>query len=130
VVVLRTRIEGVAVVLFEAAEGTQQSETRRRGLRVHRTTLEASKTEANYSEGGVNDAVMVNVLTHLSVQVMTGTILQQSFIIEYVVNNFMCPDCHKVRTVVYQVSTFSLIRKQVEANIMWTAVAQVRQRVE
>jgi len=45
-------------------------------------------------------------------EVLNGTILQQSFIIEYVVSNMMCPDCHKV-----------------EANMLWSACAQVRQRV-
>jgi nonsense-mediated mRNA decay protein 3 len=46
-------------------------------------------------------------------EVFTATILQQSFIIEYVIQNFYCPDCHKL-----------------QADDTWTAVAQVRQHVE
>jgi nonsense-mediated mRNA decay protein 3 len=43
-------------------------------------------------------------------EVFSGTILQQSFIIEYVVQNHFCDDCHKV-----------------EAKDTWVAVCQVRQ---
>jgi len=42
-----------------------------------------------------------------------GAILQQSFVVEFVVQNFFCPDCHKV-----------------EAKDTWDSVAQVRQHVD
>eukprot|EP00179_Madagascaria_erythrocladioides_P017368 CAMPEP_0198335952 /NCGR_PEP_ID=MMETSP1450-20131203/20654_1 /TAXON_ID=753684 ORGANISM="Madagascaria erythrocladiodes, Strain CCMP3234" /NCGR_SAMPLE_ID=MMETSP1450 /ASSEMBLY_ACC=CAM_ASM_001115 /LENGTH=753 /DNA_ID=CAMNT_0044040647 /DNA_START=100 /DNA_END=2359 /DNA_ORIENTATION=- len=45
-------------------------------------------------------------------EVYTGVILEQSFVIEYVVNGGMCHECHRQ-----------------EADITWSAVAQVRQRV-
>jgi len=41
-----------------------------------------------------------------------GTILQQSFIVEFIVSNFFCPDCHKV-----------------EAKDTWDSVCQLRQHV-
>lgn len=46
-------------------------------------------------------------------EVFNGTILQQIFIVEFIVQNFFCPDCHRV-----------------EAKDTWNAVAQVRQKVD
>jgi 60S ribosomal export protein NMD3 len=50
----------------------------------------------------------------LSIQreVFSGTILQQTFVVEYMIVGQQCPDCQKV-----------------EAKNTWTAVAQVRQKV-
>lgn len=45
-------------------------------------------------------------------QVMNGAILQQVFVVEYVVQYQMCDDCHRV-----------------EAKDFWKAVVQVRQKV-
>eukprot|EP01126_Amoeba_proteus_P049039 TRINITY_DN5707_c0_g1_i14.p1 TRINITY_DN5707_c0_g1~~TRINITY_DN5707_c0_g1_i14.p1 ORF type:complete len:491 (+),score=86.45 TRINITY_DN5707_c0_g1_i14:170-1642(+) len=42
-----------------------------------------------------------------------GTILQQTFIVEFIVQNFFCPDCHRI-----------------EAKDTWDSVAQVRQHVD
>jgi len=46
-------------------------------------------------------------------EVFNGTKLQQIFIVEFIVQNFFCPDCHRV-----------------EAKDTWNAVAQVRQKVD
>lgn len=46
-------------------------------------------------------------------QVMNGAILQQVFVVEYVVLSQMCDDCHRV-----------------EAKDFWKAVVQVRQKVK
>lgn len=45
-------------------------------------------------------------------QVMNGAILQQVFVVDYVVQSQMCGDCHRV-----------------EAKDFWKAVIQVRQKV-
>ena len=44
-------------------------------------------------------------------EVMAGTILQQTFVVEYVVNHQMCDDCRRV-----------------EAKDTWNASVQVRQK--
>jgi nonsense-mediated mRNA decay protein 3 len=54
----------------------------------------------------------LKVKLEIQKEVFTATILQQSFIIEYIIQNFYCPDCHKI-----------------QADDTWTAVAQVRQHV-
>jgi nonsense-mediated mRNA decay protein 3 len=46
-------------------------------------------------------------------EVFTSTILQQGFIVEYTIQNFYCPDCHKLA-----------------ADDTWNSVAQVRQKIE
>lgn len=46
-------------------------------------------------------------------EVFSSTILQQSFVIEYVVQNLFCPDCQRA-----------------EAKLTWRAAAQVRQKVD
>ena len=51
-------------------------------------------------------------LSRLLLQIFSGTLLQQVFVVEYVVNNQMCETCHRR-----------------EANDNWNAVAQVRQKV-
>lgn len=48
----------------------------------------------------------------LGAQVFSNTILQQVFVVEFVVQNQMCPDCHRVM-----------------AKDTWNAVVQVRQKV-
>lgn len=48
----------------------------------------------------------------VSLQVLNGAILQQVFVVEFVVQNQMCDDCHRV-----------------EAKDFWKAVVQVRQKV-
>lgn len=45
-------------------------------------------------------------------EVFGGAILQQVFVVEYVVNNQMCDDCHKTET-----------------KHFWKAVVQLRQKV-
>jgi nonsense-mediated mRNA decay protein 3 len=54
----------------------------------------------------------LKVKLEIQKEVFTATILQQSFIVEYIIQNFYCPDCHKI-----------------QADDTWTAVAQVRQHV-
>lgn len=49
---------------------------------------------------------------HFLYQVMNGAILQQVFVVDYVVQPQMCGDCHRV-----------------EAKDFWKAVVQVRQKV-
>jgi len=46
-------------------------------------------------------------------EVFNSTILQQSFVIEYVVQNLFCPDCQRT-----------------EAKLTWRAAAQVRQKID
>ena len=46
-------------------------------------------------------------------QVIGGAILQQVFVVEFVVNHQMCEDCHRR-----------------EAKDTWTAVLQLRQKVK
>eukprot|EP01128_Nolandella_sp_AFSM9_P006420 TRINITY_DN329_c0_g1_i1.p1 TRINITY_DN329_c0_g1~~TRINITY_DN329_c0_g1_i1.p1 ORF type:complete len:572 (+),score=119.55 TRINITY_DN329_c0_g1_i1:206-1717(+) len=46
-------------------------------------------------------------------EVFNGTILQQVFVVEIIIQNNFCPDCHKV-----------------EAKDMWSAKVQLRQKVE
>lgn len=46
-------------------------------------------------------------------QVMNGAILQQVFVVEFVIQSQMCDDCHRV-----------------EAKDFWKAVVQVRQKVD
>jgi len=46
-------------------------------------------------------------------EVFHSTILQQAFVIEYIVQNLFCPDCQRA-----------------EAKLTWRAVAQVRQKVD
>lgn len=48
----------------------------------------------------------------LPLQVMNGAILQQVFVVEFVIQSQMCDDCHRV-----------------EAKDFWKAVVQVRQKV-
>lgn len=48
----------------------------------------------------------------LTLQVMNGAILQQVFVVEFVIQYQMCDDCHRV-----------------EAKDFWKAVVQVRQKV-
>ena len=45
-------------------------------------------------------------------EVMNGALLQQTFVVEFVVHNQMCDDCHRV-----------------EAKDFWRACVQVRQKV-
>ena len=45
-------------------------------------------------------------------QVLNGAVLQQVFVVEFVVNNQMCTNCHRV-----------------EAKDFWRAVVQIRQKV-
>lgn len=53
-----------------------------------------------------------NLLLSLPLQVMNGAILQQVFVVEFVIQYQMCDDCHRV-----------------EAKDFWKAVVQVRQKV-
>lgn len=48
----------------------------------------------------------------MSLQVLNGAILQQVFVVEFVIQYQMCDDCHRV-----------------EAKDYWKAVVQVRQKV-
>lgn len=48
----------------------------------------------------------------MCLQVMNGAILQQVFVVEFVIQAQMCEDCHRV-----------------EAKDFWKAVVQVRQKV-
>lgn len=57
------------------------------------------------------DAETGLILTDV-VQVMNGAILQQVFVVEFVIQAQMCDDCHRV-----------------EAKDFWKAVVQVRQKV-
>uniref|UniRef100_A0A8D3ANT6 60S ribosomal export protein NMD3 n=1 Tax=Scophthalmus maximus TaxID=52904 RepID=A0A8D3ANT6_SCOMX len=52
-----------------------------------------------------------NLFLYLPLQVMNGAILQQVFVIEFVIQYQMCDDCHRV-----------------EAKDFWKAVVQVRQK--
>jgi nonsense-mediated mRNA decay protein 3 len=54
----------------------------------------------------------IKVKLTIQKEVFNGAILQQTFVVEYVVNNLFCDECHKI-----------------EAQINWNAVAQLRQRV-
>lgn len=54
----------------------------------------------------------IKVKLTIQKEVFNGAILQQTFVIDYVVNNLFCDECHKI-----------------EAQINWNAVCQLRQRV-
>eukprot|EP00049_Salpingoeca_infusionum_P023184 m.10779 g.10779 ORF g.10779 m.10779 type:complete len:516 (-) comp5617_c0_seq1:1260-2807(-) len=54
----------------------------------------------------------IKVKLTIQKEVFSGSILQQTFIVEYVVGNQFCPDCHRL-----------------EASDTWNAVVQVRQKV-
>lgn len=58
------------------------------------------------------DAGCHGFLITVSLQVLNGAILQQVFVVEFVVQYQMCDDCHRV-----------------EAKDFWKAVVQVRQKV-
>ena len=51
-------------------------------------------------------------MMHIFIQVVNGAVMQQSFIVEFVVNNQMCDECHRV-----------------EAKDYWRSCVQVRQKV-
>lgn len=53
-----------------------------------------------------------NLLLSFPLQVLNGAILQQVFVVEFVIQYQMCDDCHRV-----------------EAKDFWKAVVQVRQKV-
>lgn len=56
--------------------------------------------------------IVVDGSVILLVQVMNGAILQQVFVVEFVIQGQMCDDCHRV-----------------EAKDFWNSVVQVRQKV-
>lgn len=56
--------------------------------------------------------IWCDLLLSLPLQVMNGAILQQVFVVEFVIQSQMCDDCHRV-----------------EAKDFWKAVVQVRQKV-
>jgi NMD protein affecting ribosome stability and mRNA decay len=53
-----------------------------------------------------------DVPTCIMIQVVNGAVLQQTFVVEFIVHNQMCDDCHRV-----------------EAKDYWRAVVQIRQKV-
>lgn len=77
----------------------------------------APKRDVNYFKHNVVTVVCqyiqnirYNLLICLPLQVMNGAILQQVFVVEFIVQSQMCDDCHRV-----------------EAKDFWKAVVQVRQ---
>ncbi|KAI8764615.1 ribosome-binding protein [Biomphalaria glabrata] len=58
-------------------------------------------------------SMRVKVKLTVQKEVMNGALLQQVFIVEYVVQSHMCDDCHRV-----------------EAKDFWRAVVQVRQKID
>ncbi|KAL3891578.1 hypothetical protein ACJMK2_003834 [Sinanodonta woodiana] len=58
-------------------------------------------------------SMRIKVKLTIQKEVMNGAILQQVFVVEYVVNSQMCDDCHRV-----------------EAKDFWRAVVQVRQKTD
>jgi len=55
----------------------------------------------------------IKIKLSIQAEVLGGAILQQTFVVEYVVANQMCPDCHRV-----------------EAKDHWNALVQVRQKTQ
>lgn len=55
----------------------------------------------------------LKVKVTIQAEVFSGTILQQAFVIEFIIQNFQCDQC-----------------KRVEAQRTWSAIVQVRQRVD
>lgn len=55
----------------------------------------------------------VKVKLTIQKEVLNGAVLQQVFVVEFVVNNQQCPDCHRV-----------------EAKDFWRAVIQIRQKTD
>lgn len=74
-------------------------------------SLEAITSLADDSEGGMHVYWRVSYVTHIH-QVLTSTILEQIFEIEYLVQHGQCPDCTKLA-----------------AKNTWKALVQVRQKV-
>ncbi|CAB0010936.1 unnamed protein product [Nesidiocoris tenuis] len=68
------------------------------------------KKKANKAEGG-GEAEDWNTLVTVQGEVVGGAVLEQVFVVEYVVAHQMCDDCHRV-----------------EAQNFWRAVVQVRQK--
>lgn len=97
---------------------------------MDRATLKESQSQADYSERGdhlIGDSyyvapfkficVLYSTKSHTLIvwyilQVFSGAILQQVFVVEYVVHGQMCDECHRR-----------------EAKDYWNSVVQVRQKV-
>lgn len=69
-------------------------------------------TVVNYVLSQSYKRIVVDGSVILLVQVMNGAILQQVFVVEFVIQGQMCDDCHRV-----------------EAKDFWNSVVQVRQKV-
>ena len=90
------------------------------------TALQAHQNEANGAERGelapefsAHMCALALDVAHLALnecptlaQVFAGTILQQAFVVEYVIENFTCENCHRVA-----------------AKDTWQSVVQLRQKV-
>jgi len=55
----------------------------------------------------------IKVKLAIQKEIEAGAVLQQECIVEFVINNFMCPDCHRV-----------------EAKDYWKAMVQIRQKTD
>lgn len=69
-------------------------------------------TVVSYVLSQLYKRIVVDGSVILPVQVMNGAILQQVFVVEFVIQGQMCDDCHRV-----------------EAKDFWNSVVQVRQKV-
>lgn len=98
--------------MSEEDQRTQQSEVGGCFLCMDRTSLQENQSEADRAERGAHILARIVVADLASSQVFAGTILQQMFIVEFVVQNEFCPACHRV-----------------QAKDTWQAVVQVRQKV-
>jgi len=78
------------------------------------TTFEAYQSETHYPKRGYFTFIQLKFgkISFSKKQVLGGAILQQVFVVEFVVHNQMCNDCRRI-----------------ENKDFWRAVVQIRQKV-
>ena len=107
------RIARASCHLPKEAQGVEPCATDGCAFHLDRTPLEAIASIANDPKRGLLPAIGQVVSGYLSKrQVLTSTILEQVFEIEYLVQHGQCPDCTKLA-----------------AKNTWKALVQVRQKV-
>ena len=112
------RITRAPCHLPKEAQGIESRAADRRALHLDRAQLKAIAVIADNPERGL--LLLPSILVELSLcggtyrngQVLTSTILEQVFEIEYLVQHGQCPDCAKLA-----------------AKNTWKALVQVRQKV-
>jgi len=97
--------------MSEKVERVEQSSANGCPFHLDRAPLQTTSCFNNNSEGG-EDRQSYSLLLPTACQVLTNTVLEQTFEIEYLVQHGQCPDCTKLA-----------------AKNTWAALVQVRQKV-